>query len=100
MSFKSTGRRVLPPNSWFHQTVGAFVGPVQGMASTTVYRSMPLSGGALVVERLPNHVSPSAKSPQGRSIRDQKPKPEAQKWPVWIALSVAVLVAVSRLFGN
>jgi hypothetical protein len=48
MSFKSAGRRVLPPNSWFHQTAGAFVGPVQGMASTTVYRSMPLSGGTLV----------------------------------------------------
>lgn len=53
-----------------------------------------------LVERLPKHVSPSAISPQGRSIRDQKPKSEAQKWLVWIALAIAVLVAVSRLFGD
>ena len=53
-----------------------------------------------LVERLPKHVSPSAKSPQARSIRDQKPKSEAQKWLVWIALAIAVLVAVSRLFGD
>ena len=53
-----------------------------------------------LVERLPKHVSPSAKSPQGRSIRDQKPRSEAQKWLVWIALAIAVLVAVSRLFGD
>ena len=53
-----------------------------------------------LVELLPKHVSPSAKSPQGRSNRDQKPKSEAQKWLVWIALAIAVLVAVSRLFGD
>ena len=53
-----------------------------------------------LVERLPKHVSPSAKSPQGRIIRDQKPRSEAQKWLVWIALAIAVLVAVSRLFGD
>ena len=53
-----------------------------------------------LVERLPKHVSPSAKSPQGGSIRDQKPKSEAQKWLVWIAISTAVLVALSRLFGD
>jgi hypothetical protein len=53
-----------------------------------------------LVELLPKHVSPSAKSPQGRSIGDQKPKSEAQKWLVWIALASAVLVTVSRLFGD
>lgn len=53
-----------------------------------------------LVDRLPKHVSPSAKSPQVRSIRDQKPKSDAQKWLVWIALAIAVLVAVSRLFGD
>jgi hypothetical protein len=56
--------------------------------------------GVRLVERLPKHVLPSAKSPQGRSIRDQKPRSEAQKWLVWIALAIAVLVAVSRLFGD
>lgn len=53
-----------------------------------------------LVDRLPKHVSPSAKSPQGRSIRDQKPKSEAQKRLVWIALATAALVALSRLFGD
>ena len=55
---------------------------------------------ARLVDRLPKHVSPSAKSPQSRSIRDQKPKSETQKWLVWIALATAVLVALSRLFGD
>lgn len=53
-----------------------------------------------LVDRLPKHVSPSAESPQVRGIRGQKPKSEAQKWLVWIALAAAVLVALSRLFGD
>ena len=53
-----------------------------------------------LVDRLPKHVSPSGKSPQGGSIGDQKPKSEAQKWLVWIAFAIAVLVAVSRVFGD
>jgi len=53
-----------------------------------------------LVDLLPKHGLPSAKSPQHRSSGDQKPKSEAQKWLVWIALATAVLVAVSRLFGN
>lgn len=53
-----------------------------------------------LVDRLPKHVSPSAESPQGRGIRGQKPKSEAQKWLVWLALAAAVLVALSRLFGD
>ena len=53
-----------------------------------------------LVDRLPKHSSPPANSPRGRSIRDQKPKSEAQKWLIWVALAMAVLVAVSRLFGD
>jgi hypothetical protein len=53
-----------------------------------------------LVDRLPKHVSPSAKSPPGQSIEDRKPKSEAQKWLVWIAISAAVLVVASLLFGN
>jgi hypothetical protein len=53
-----------------------------------------------LVDRLPKQVSPPAESPLGSSIGDQKPKSEAQKWLVWIALAIALLVAVSRLFGN
>ena len=53
-----------------------------------------------LVDRLPKRVSPSAKSPPGKSIEDQEPKSEAQKWLVWIAISTAVLVALSRLFGD
>lgn len=53
-----------------------------------------------LVDRLPKHVSPPAESPQGRGIRCQEPKSEAQKWLVGIALAAAVLVALSRLFGN
>lgn len=53
-----------------------------------------------LVNRLPKHVPPSAKSLQGESIRDQKPKSEVQKWLIWIALAAAVLIAMSRLFGG
>ena len=53
-----------------------------------------------LVDHLPKHVSPSANSSPSNCIEDQKPKSEAQKWLVWIALATAVLVAVSRLFGN
>jgi hypothetical protein len=53
-----------------------------------------------LVDRLPKQVSPPAESPLGRSIGAEKPKSEAQKWLAWIALAIALLVAVSRLFGN
>lgn len=53
-----------------------------------------------LVDRLPKHVSPTAKSAQGRSIRDQAPKSAAQKWLIWIAIAVAVLTAISRMYGN
>jgi len=53
-----------------------------------------------LVDRLPKRVSPSAKPPQPRSSSDQKPKSEVQSWLVWIALATAVLVALSRLFGD
>jgi len=53
-----------------------------------------------LVNRLPTRVSSPAKSLEGRSIRDQKPKSEAQKWLIWIALVAAVLAAMSRLFGG
>jgi len=51
-----------------------------------------------LVDRLPKHVSPSAKSPPGQSIEDRKPKSEVPL--VRIALAVAVLVALLRLFGD
>jgi membrane-associated phospholipid phosphatase len=50
--------------------------------------------------RLPKHVSPKGKSLPDNSIGDQKPNSMAQKWLVWIALAIAVLVALSRLFGD
>lgn len=53
-----------------------------------------------LVDRLPKHVSPSAKSPQGNRIGGQKPKSEAQKRLLWVVLAMAVLVALSRLSGN
>jgi hypothetical protein len=53
-----------------------------------------------LVNRLPTHVSPSAESPQAKSIEGSKPKSEAQKWLVWIALAIAVVVALSSLFGG
>ncbi len=54
-----------------------------------------------LVDRLPKHVSPRANSPRGSGIRDQTPKGEAaQKWLSWIALGVAVLVVLSRLYGD
>jgi hypothetical protein len=53
-----------------------------------------------LLDRLPKHVSPKGKSLPDNSIGDQKPNSMAQKWLVWIALAIAVLVALSRLFGD
>lgn len=53
-----------------------------------------------LMDRLPKHVSPTARSPRGGSITDQKPKSEAQKWLIWVALAVAVLIAMSHLYGG
>jgi len=53
-----------------------------------------------LLDCLPRRGSPSAKSPQGRSIGGQKPKSGAPKWLVWIAFGAAVLFAMSRLFGD
>ena len=53
-----------------------------------------------LLDRLPKHVSPKGKSLPDNSIGDQKPNSMAQKWMVWIALAIAVLVALSRLFGD
>ena len=53
-----------------------------------------------LVDRLPKHVSPSAKPLQLRNSSDRKPRSEVQSWLVWIALATAVLVALSRLFGD
>ncbi len=54
-----------------------------------------------LVDHLPKHVSPEAKSPRGSGIRDPMPKWEAaQKWLPWIAFGVAVLVLLWRLYGD
>lgn len=54
-----------------------------------------------LVDRLPKHVSPPATSPRGGGIRNQTPKwAAAQKWLPWIALGIAVLVFLSRLYGD
>ena len=55
---------------------------------------------ARLVNCLPGHSSPSAKSAQGKSIGDQKQKLGAAKWLVWIALGAAVLFAMSRLHAD
>jgi hypothetical protein len=53
-----------------------------------------------LVNCLPGRDSPSAKSAQGRSTGDQKQKPGATKWLIWLALGAAVLFAMSRLEGD
>jgi hypothetical protein len=50
-----------------------------------------------LVNYLPRRSSPSARSPQGGSIGDQKPKSGAPKWLIWIALGAAVLFVMFRL---
>lgn len=51
-----------------------------------------------LVDRPPKHVPRRAKPPEGRRIRDRKPKSEARKWLTWIAFAMAVLIAVLRLY--
>lgn len=53
-----------------------------------------------LVNYLPGRGAQSARSPQGRSIGDQKPKSEARKWLLWAALAAAVFIVVMRLTGN
>jgi hypothetical protein len=50
-----------------------------------------------LVDYLPRRRPPSARSPQGGSIGDQKQKSGASKWLIWIALGAAVLFAIFRL---
>ena len=49
---------------------------------------------------LPSRGSPSANSPQSRSIGGQKPKSGAREWLVWIALAAAVFIVISRLYAD
>jgi hypothetical protein len=58
------------------------------------------SAMAAAISALPEGDWTGSNSRSIAGIEDQKPKSEAQKWLVWIALATAVLVAVSRLFGN
>lgn len=69
-----------------------------------------------LVDHLPKHVSPPGNSPpsnsprgnsprgnspRGIGIRDRMPAPEtAQKWLLWIGFGVAILVFLSRLYGD
>jgi hypothetical protein len=55
-----------------------------------------------LVDRLPQHVSPPAESTRGSSgIRERMTKWEAaQKWLPWIAVVLAVLVFLWRLYGD
>jgi hypothetical protein len=53
-----------------------------------------------LVNRLPARTSPSDKSPQAKGIENPKPGSEAQKRLVWIMLAIAVVVALSSLFGG
>ena len=53
-----------------------------------------------LVNRLPARASPSDKSLQAKGIENPKPGSEAQKRLVWIMLAIAVVVALSSLFGG
>ena len=60
-----------------------------------------LSIAVRLVGRLPEHVSPPAESPRGGSIRGRMTKWEtAQKWLPPIAVGLAVLVFLWRLYGD
>jgi hypothetical protein len=50
-----------------------------------------------LVNFLPRHNSPSARSPQGGGITDQQQKSGALRWLVWIALGAALFFAISHL---
>jgi hypothetical protein len=50
-----------------------------------------------LLDCLPMRSSPPADSPQDSGIEVRKPKLEAPKWLVWIALGAAVLFAVLRM---
>jgi hypothetical protein len=53
-----------------------------------------------LVNYLPGRGAQPARSPQGRSIGDQKPKSEARKWLFWAALAAAVFIVVMRLTAD
>jgi hypothetical protein len=50
--------------------------------------------------RLENAETGNFNAWQLRNSNDRKPRSEVQSWLVWIALATAVLVALSRLFGD
>lgn len=53
-----------------------------------------------LVNRLPKHVSPATESSQGGSTRERRPRSDPQKWLMWIAIGVGIVIALSRLFGR
>lgn len=53
-----------------------------------------------LVNSLPRRGKPSAESPQGRSTGDQKPKMGTREWLIGVVLVAAVLIAMSRLYGD
>ena len=53
-----------------------------------------------LVKCLPKHGSPVAKSSQVVDIGVRKPKSEAQKWLMWIAIGAAIAIALSHLLGR
>ena len=52
-----------------------------------------------LVSCLPRHGRPAG-SPEGGSASHQKAKWAGQKWLIWIALAAAVVMTVSRLYGD
>ena len=79
---------------------GALAAAISALPEGNWKGSNPRSIAVRLVRHLPKRVPPSAESPQDTSLENHKPSSEAQKWLVWIALAIAVLVALSRLFGD
>ena len=55
---------------------------------------------ACLVARLPGHGLSSVTSSADGGVEDQKPESSVWKWLTWIAVGLAVIVVLRRLFGG
>jgi hypothetical protein len=91
-------------HSEFNDFLFAFVGEEKSGLQLTVLSALARLGldpwAVRLLNCLPRRGSPSANSPQRRSIGGQKPKSGAREWLVWIALAAAVFIVISRLYAD
>ncbi|MFT5489429.1 MAG: hypothetical protein ACI9MU_004369, partial [Alphaproteobacteria bacterium] len=53
-----------------------------------------------LIEHLPRHLAPSAKSCVNNNAENKAPMPQAQKWLLGAGLALAAVLALSHLAGD